>query len=318
MASFVWRRIRRVAACVALSVALCVSWGCGEEPPSPTDAESPTENASLNGDSDSSVAESSREFDFPQFDADPQNTEPSSLPQPVAPRAEETPTIAVPDSPPASFSTSPPVSPRQELPRDPVALAPPRKPSIDEARAAEAGIRKYAGRHVTIYSDADPESVRALPAAFDAAVAEWAKYFKVSAVEKSGQPWRVDAHLLANAASEDRFRRVGLWRAGLPRFRNGFAFSDAVFLRDQQSDYYRRHLLLHEGVHAFMLSRFGSCGPAWYMEGVAELLGTVGVQDGKLITPYFPRTREEVPLWGRIRIVKDLYAEGKGRDVESV
>ena len=46
------------------------------------------------------------------------------------------------------------------------------------------------------------------------------------------------------------------------------------WLFDQPTDYYVRHLLLHEGTHVFMVSFLGGCGPGWYMEGTAELLGT--------------------------------------------
>ena len=46
-----------------------------------------------------------------------------------------------------------------------------------------------------------------------------------------------------------------------------------LWLHDQPTAYYRRHLLLHEGTHVFMASFLGGCGPGWYMEGTAELFG---------------------------------------------
>ena len=52
----------------------------------------------------------------------------------------------------------------------------------------------------------------------------------------------------------------------------------------------------------------GGTGPPWYMEGMAELLGTHRWKDGQLTLGYFPANRDEVPMWGRIKIVRDAFA----------
>ena len=38
---------------------------------------------------------------------------------------------------------------------------------------------------------------------------------------------------------------------------NGVTLGSDMWLHDQPTDYYRRHLLLHEGTHAFMIAFLG-------------------------------------------------------------
>jgi hypothetical protein len=57
-----------------------------------------------------------------------------------------------------------------------------------------------------------------------------------------------------------------------------------------------------------MFAAYGTDGPPWHLEGMAELLATHRWRDGQLQLPYYPKRKEEVPLLGRIRIVKDEVA----------
>ena len=83
--------------------------------------------------------------------------------------------------------------------------------------------------------------------------------------------WRMTGFLMKDKA---RFAERGLLPGDLPPFAHGYSRGRNLWLYEQPSDYYRRHLLLHEGTHGFMNTILGGCGPPWYMEGMAELLGT--------------------------------------------
>jgi hypothetical protein len=185
---------------------------------------------------------------------------------------------------------------------------------IDEARAKAAGIRKLTGRHLVLYTDVMAEaSVDELPAVFDAAFPQWCEHLGLDA--KAHTDWRMRGFLVKDQA---RFDAVGLWPADLPQFLNGYTRGREFWLYNQTSEYYRRHLMLHEGVHGIMFSLQRSNGPAWYMEGVAELLATHRWSAGKLTLPYFPATAADVPKLGRIEIVQTQFKEGKAlylRDV---
>ena len=77
-------------------------------------------------------------------------------------------------------------------------------------------------------------------------------------------------------------------------------------------------MLLHEGTHAFMARWLGGAGPPWYMEGIAELLATHHWQKGQLTLDVMPQSKEEMPYWGRIKLVKDENAAGRGMTLEQI
>jgi len=186
-----------------------------------------------------------------------------------------------------------------------LAEAPPLRP-LDDARLKAAGIRKISSRHLDLYTNfpSDPEIER-LPALFDQAVPQWAAYFGVDSART--QNWRARAFLIGDRAPFDALQ---LMPAGNDQFINGISSGGELWFHEQPTPYYRRHLLLHEGTHAFMATLLGGCGPGWYMEGTAELLGTHRVDDaGKLTLNIMPRNRQEVPMLGRIKLIRDALAE---------
>ena len=187
--------------------------------------------------------------------------------------------------------------------------------AIDEAKAAAAGIRKLPpARRLVLYTDlpSTPE-VDGLPALFDQAFPQWCEYFHVPPAEHAD--WQMTGCLMKD---KGRFRAAGLLPEHLPPFLHGYSMGPLLWLYDQPSDYYRRHLLLHEGTHGFMFSMLGSCGPPWYMEGTAELMGTHRWQDDRLTLNTMPATSSEVPQLGRIRIVKDAVAQRRAMRLPAI
>lgn len=175
------------------------------------------------------------------------------------------------------------------------------------AREQPPAIRKIAGKHLTLLTDLPAgQEIDALTGYFDQAFGQWCKYFEIDPAAKSD--WHVRGHLMR---SRDRFRAAGLLPADLPPFNTGYARGSELWLDEQSSDYYRRHLLLHEGTHAFMHAMLGGVGAPWYAEGVAELLATHRLEHGELTLGVFPRARDEVPKWGRIEIVQTGFAAKK-------
>lgn len=185
---------------------------------------------------------------------------------------------------------------------------------IDEARAAAEGIRKLSGKHITIYTDIPSVvEVDQLPAVFDQAVPQWCAYFGQQPEKLAA--WHTTAFIMRQ---KQPFTQAGLLPPDLPDFAHGYARNYEIWLYDQPSDYYRRHLLLHEGTHVFMNTRLGSCGPPWYMEGVAELLSTHLWREGKLTLGWMPTDRDEVPQWGRIKLIKEAVASGRAKRLREV
>ena len=187
-------------------------------------------------------------------------------------------------------------------------------PVIDLQRLEVAGIRQLEGIHLTLYTDVPsrPE-VDELPQVFDAAVLPWCEYFRVAADQVA--TWKMTGYLMER---KERFQDAGLLPADLPPFLNGYQRGSEMWLYEQPSAYYRRHMLLHEGTHAFMNTQLLGCGPPWYMEGMAELMGTHRWHEGHLQLAYFPKDRAEVEQWGRIRMIDTEVAAGRSLSLEAI
>ena len=186
-------------------------------------------------------------------------------------------------------------------------------PAIDNARAAAAGIRKLPGKRLTLYTDLSGAEVDVLPAVFEQAFPQWCTYFHVD--EREHAAWHMTGFLIKD---RKRFAEAGLLPNDVPGFEHAYSSGRRLWLYEQPSDYYRRHLLLHEGTHGFMFSMLGSCGPFWYMEGMAEFLATHRWHAGRLTLGYMPKSREEVPQWGRVRIIQDAVAARKALRLQAV
>ena len=190
----------------------------------------------------------------------------------------------------------------------------PELPEIEEDRVQAAGIRRIEGEHLILYTDIPPDpAIEELPAVYDLAVPQWCDYFDID--REAAADWKLIGCLMQD---KERFRTAGLLEESVPQFLNGYQLGAKLWLNEQPSDYYRRHLLLHEGTHGFMNHLLGGCGPPWYMEGMAERLSTHRWEDGQLLLAYMPADNDEVPMWGRVKIVRDDYAAGRAKTLAEV
>ena len=163
------------------------------------------------------------------------------------------------------------------------------------------------GRHLWLYTDVPASNgVDELPLVFDKAVAEWGKYFGVETRELA--KWQMQGFLIRD---REKFSALGLMPEMHHDFINGYAQGSEFWLVDQPSDYFRRHLLLHEGTHGFMYAHLGGAGAGWYMEGMAEMLGTHLWKDAQLKLGVMPASKKATPMWGRIKLVRDACQAGK-------
>ncbi len=185
---------------------------------------------------------------------------------------------------------------------------------VDETKVQAAGIRKLESTRLTLYTDlpSSPE-VDELPRVFDQAFDLWCKYFNIDPAQHKN--WHMRASLMDVPA---RFEAAGLLAPGVPKFFNGYTRDHECWLNNQTSPYYRRHLLLHEGVHGIMFTLLGDNAPPWYTEGMAELLATHRWQNGRLELPYFPKRTDEVPKLNRIEIVQTDFANHRAKQLTDV
>ncbi len=185
---------------------------------------------------------------------------------------------------------------------------------VDRHLVETEGITVLSGRHVTVFTDVHGRSdVDELPQVFDLAVPQYCKYFNID--PELARTWHVDTCIISDRA---RFQRAGLFPSDMPQFLAGFQRGGQTWIYDQPPPYYVRHLLLHEGTHAFMLHFLGATGPPWYSEGMAELVALNRWRDGKLTLAYNVQSRDDVPDWGRVRLLRDAVDAGQSRSLRDV
>lgn len=180
------------------------------------------------------------------------------------------------------------------------------------ARARRAGLRVIESNRLTLVTDRparDGDGVAELPAVFDRAFDAWCGHYGISAA--SLPDWRACGCLVVD---RERFRAAGLLPPTIPDFVNGFCADNVFWLQDQSNPAYRRHLLLHEGVHAFTLTVRDLAAPVWYHEGIAEFLATHRLDSGTngpafVATP-IPAQAGDVEQLGRIEEIRDLRQQG--------
>lgn len=180
---------------------------------------------------------------------------------------------------------------------------------------AAAQLRELEGRFVHLTTDlASNREAESLVSSFDTAVPQWADFWNLSL--DGLQTWKVHACVIHDKA---KFRQAGLTPDDLPDFTHGYAYGpDRVWVIAQQSEYYTRHLLLHEGVHALAISQFGWTGPTWFREGTAELLSTHHGVGKQVVINQIPRRREDVPYWGRFNLMSQMRADQQVPSLQSV
>jgi hypothetical protein len=189
--------------------------------------------------------------------------------------------------------------------------------------ARRAGLQIFAGRHLTLLTDrprrAD-DGLDELPGVFDQAFATWCLHYGLDPAQHAS--WRAVGCLMVD---RERFRAAGLLPADgtIPEFENGFCAADCFWLMDQSNPDYRRHLLLHEGVHAFTLTLRAADAPPWYTEGIAEYLATHrldrdGVAALRFVPTPLPRRRADAEQLGRIERLRQLHDAGSAPSLAAV
>jgi len=173
------------------------------------------------------------------------------------------------------------------------------------ARARDAGLRVFESERLALATDRPAragDGVEDLPRLFDEAVASWCEHFGIT-TESLGD-WRAFGCLVVDL---EKFREAGLLPPAIPPFTNGFCDRNRFWLLDQPNPAYRRHLLLHEGAHAFTLTVRGLATPVWHAEGVAEYLATHRLDAaGRFVHTPLPARSADVEQLGRIEQIRDL------------
>jgi hypothetical protein len=188
---------------------------------------------------------------------------------------------------------------------------------FDDEQLARNGIHRYESRHLRLYTDIPAEKAKTLPPLIDAVFDEWVKYFGPQLPDPNNTEFQITGFIMADA---EKFRALQLLPADLPPFIQGRHRGAEFWMFEQATDYYRRHLVIHECTHSYMA--FLPDVPleaVWYLEGIAELFGTHDKDtDGKWRFRVFPAQKEGFANWGRTEIIREELKHQRGLDLNSV
>ncbi len=226
-------------------------------------------------------------------------------------------TASLPNDPPTSdsiaFNLQSPSPSKQKIyrPADD-------RPKRDRAALAELGIKRYASKHLELYTDIDPEIAKHLPGLVDQLYVALEKYFGPLPPDREGRVFQMTGYIMADRRL---FRETGLLPEDLPAFNHGRHRGAEFWMNNQKYEYYLRHLMLHEATHCFMtITRQNQLlPPVWYMEGMAELFGTHSVaDDGTATFRTMPDDKKAYAGLGRITLVQTAVKEGRFHSLDQV
>lgn len=189
------------------------------------------------------------------------------------------------------------------------------RPKHNDQKLAAAGIHRYESKRLRLYTDIDPDVAKTLPPLVDQLYDALAEYFGPLPPDEQQAEFQVTGYLIRD---EQLFREQKLME-GLPNLHHGKHVANRFWMREQQFDYFRRHLLFHEFTHCYTTFVPGDVPPVWYMEGVAEMFGTHRLNDdGTVEFRILPTKADEMGGWGRIESVRKDSSEGRPLTIRGV
>lgn len=195
----------------------------------------------------------------------------------------------------------------------PVFRPPDTRTRHDAERAKQLGIRRYVSRRLELFTDIDPEIARTLPPLIDQAYEAWIDYFGELPPNRAGTEYQMTGYVVGD---KDRFAAAGMLPEDLLYFEHGQHKGAEFWIYDQEFDYYRRHLLLHEAAHCFMTTMPGTLPPLWYMEGMAEFFAVHRIDaTGRARFGLMPDLPEDFSGFGRIRLIRREIEQGRLLDL---
>ncbi len=205
--------------------------------------------------------------------------------------------------------------PRRRLP--PLTLVPVDPQALDTLRAF--GLQASVSRHLLLLTDhPDADAFAEFHPVMQQAVDQWVEFFGADA--RRFADWQLTCFLIVDPA---KFAAAGLLPpAGqLPSGQlppGGWQYGNQIWVNHQPGPYYTRHMLLHEGTHAFCAYNFGALGAPWLAEGLAEYLALHRWQDQRLELASRRIDKEDVPYWGRVKLIRESYQSGAPKTLTEV
>ncbi|MEX2287560.1 MAG: hypothetical protein WD648_10760 [Planctomycetaceae bacterium] len=144
------------------------------------------------------------------------------------------------------------------------------KPSKSAAKSKESGPAEYRSKHFLVHTDLPPDDARELLKKLETMIALISRYW--------GRPSGgvIECYVVDDL---DNWPPGSLNESGLKAIRGGAGVTKSMLRTDGVRFQSKATVFavaeggtpLHEAVHAYCTHAFGTCGPVWYAEGMAEM-----------------------------------------------
>ncbi|HCS54983.1 hypothetical protein [Rubinisphaera sp.] len=191
------------------------------------------------------------------------------------------------------------------------------EPRFSEAELNELGIEVFSSAQFELRSDAVQPSnegeFQRLPGYVDQLIS-WVQ---------SKREDRIPSHELKSlqgSIMEDPalFLQAGLAPEELKDVRHGLYRGQEFWMREQQTDYFRRHLLFHEVVHC-LLDVQGYAIPVWFHEGMAERIAVHQIDEkGNVLFAQVPGDSQVDGGFGRMQLIREEIDAGRFKTLNAV
>lgn len=181
------------------------------------------------------------------------------------------------------------------------------RPPLDRAALRSQGFTIVESTHLVLVTDLPADAVTELPPLADALFEELERQLGKLTPAENGSEFQLTGFLMQAA---ERFDQAGLLPPEQFSIRHGRNVGYRFWMNNQTEDYYRRHLMLHEFTHCFLMCEYGMIDipPLWYTEGIAECFATHSLSaEDQATFGVLPESGDAFRGWERIRVLKESF-----------
>lgn len=197
------------------------------------------------------------------------------------------------------------------------------RPMVNVQQAETNGILRYESQRMILFTDIDPEIANQLVTLVDQIFPTWEAQLGVLPEARDKSEFQITGYLMHDP---DKFRKAGLHPKSLTTVLHGQNDGYEFWMHDQEWDYYRTHLLLHEATHCVTQCRDGEDEqrPLWFLEGMAEYFGTHQLIEQKSTSQQqlqfgvIPKSAEAAHGFGRIEMIRAECEAGRALSAAEV
>ena len=184
------------------------------------------------------------------------------------------------------------------------------RPVLDRAKLESCGLSVLESKHLILVTDAPLAEVQDLPVLADALFVELQRQLGSLKPDLNGRDFQLTGFVIG---AKERFEEAEVLPPESVIIRHGRHIGYQFWMNNQSSPYYRRHLLLHEFIHCFMMCEHGMADipPLWYTEGISECFATHELSEDIKSSRFgiLPATLNGFEGWGRITEIQNNMTE---------